>query len=304
MTLKGMRQEYTDCEAGNGIRTLTPADIERLAIRNHPRLDDGDAEALVVQAPGLSKWHPESGEFLIVTPWRHRREIPVVNVISAFQHEDALLEASIASAEKQGAAAFVLLDTLETRQPAFYARNGLKRLETIITYELTQPEAFLEQLTQRRLQFVHLDWQTAELGEAVLNLDRVAFPWLWWNSPEEFSSYLSMPNIEVWAGTLDGEVISYVGFTHFWRWSHLDRIAIRPDVQRRGFGREALHFAVERMLEKGAARIGLSTQGENTASRHLYESVGFRETPAHNYDVYGVVFEPGRTYIQQEEGQG
>lgn len=299
MMLKGISRGRFDRGARNGVRTLTPADTQHLAIRNHPRLNDGDAEALVIQAPGLSKWHPESGEFLIVTPWRHRQEIPAVNVMSAFRHEDALLAASIEAAEKQGAAAFVLLETYETRQPSFYVRNGLGRLETIITYELIEPGTFLRQLTHRRQEFVQLDRHTAELAKAVLDLDSVAFPWLWWNSPEEFSSYLSMPNIEVWAGILDGEVISYVGFTHFWRWSHLDRIAIRPDVQRQGLGREALHFAVERMLERGATRIGLSTQGENAASRHLYESVGFRETPGHNYDVRGVVFEPGRTYIEQ-----
>lgn len=299
MMLKGVARGRFDRDARNGIRTLTLADIEHLAIRNHPRLNEGDAEALVVQAPGLSKWHPESGEFIIVTPWRHRQEIPAVNVMSAFHHEDALLAASIEAAEKQGAAAFVLLETYETRQPSFYTRNGLKRLETIITYELIEPATFLKQLTHRRQQFVQLDRQTAELANAVLDLDRAAFPWLWWNSPEEFSSYLSMPNIEVWAGIRGGEVISYVGFTHYWRWSHLDRIAIRPDVQRQGFGREALHFAFERMLEKGATRIGLSTQGENAASRHLYESVGFRETSGHNYDVHGVVFAPGRKYIEQ-----
>jgi ribosomal protein S18 acetylase RimI-like enzyme len=299
MMLKGITRGRPDPDADNGVRTLTPADIDQLAIRNHPRLEEGDAEALVIQAPGWSKWHPASGEFLIVTPWRHRMEIPAVNVMSAFHHEDALLAASIASAEKQGAAAFVLLETYETRQPSFYARNGMQRLETIVTYELTQPGAFLKQMTRRRQQFVKLDRQTAELGEAVLNLDHVAFPWLWWNSAEEFSNYLSIPNIEVWAGTLDGNVISYVGFTHFWCWSHLDRIAIRPDAQRQGFGREALHFAVERMLEQGATRVGLSTQGENEASRNLYESIGFRETPGHNYDVHGVVFEPGRRFIEQ-----
>src|SRR5690606_40387993 len=76
------------------IRTLTPADIERLHIDNHPRLALGDAESLVIQAPRLPKWHPASGEFLLVTPWRHRSELPAVSVTSAFQHADGLLAAS------------------------------------------------------------------------------------------------------------------------------------------------------------------------------------------------------------------
>lgn len=299
MMLKGIARDRSERDAESGVRTLHPEDIEKLSIINHPRLEEGDAEALVIQAPGLSKWHPESREFLIVTPWRHRREIPAVNVFSAFQHEDALLAASIASAEEQGAAAFVLLDAYETRRPSFYVRNGMGRLEKIVTYEMTDPHSFLFTIPLRRLQFVRLDRDAPELGEAVLELDHAAFPWLWWNSPEEFSSYLAIPNIEIWAGLLDGEVISYVGFTHFWRWSHLDRIAIRPDVQRQGFGREALHFAVERMVLNGSHRIGLSTQGNNAISRQMYESVGFRETPEHHYDVYGVVFPAGRAFIPE-----
>ena len=45
---------------GDEIRTLTPADLRHLHLRDHPRLGPGDAESLVIQSPGLSKWHPAS----------------------------------------------------------------------------------------------------------------------------------------------------------------------------------------------------------------------------------------------------
>lgn len=286
-----------------GVQTLTPADISRLSIRNHPQLDEGDAEALVVQSPGLSKWHPESGEFVLVTPWRHRKELPAIQILWSFRHEDALIAALIAAAEASGAAGVVLTNTYETRRPAFYARNGIEHLETIVTYMLSQPKPFLDSVTRRKQEFFQFDYRRPDLAKAVLELDHAAFPWLWQNSSEEFSRYIALPNVEVWVGMVDGEIVSYLGFMHFGSWSHLDRIAVRPDVQQQGFGREALHFAVEHMLLRGARRVGLSTQGGNQRSRRLYESVGFRETPAHHYGVYGVLFAEGRERMKQE-GRG
>ena len=299
--LKGIAQGWQRRDEGGEVRTLAPSDIGRLAVRNHPRLRSGDAEALIIQCPGLSKWHPESGEFLIVTPWRHRPEIPTIGINSAFRHEDALLEAVLESAKEQGACAFVLLETFETRRPSFYEKHGLERVEQIITYEHPHPLSFLATITEKRQQFVRLSRETAAIAEEVLKIDQAAFPWLWWNSADEFSSYLAMPNIDLWAGMVNGEVISYVGFTHYHQWSHLDRIAIRPDVQRQGYGLEALHFAVERMVEHGALRVGLSTQGNNAASRRMYESVGFQTTPEHDYDVYGVIFPLGQRFLKHEE---
>lgn len=285
------------------VRTLTPADIPQLQVRNHPRLRPGDAESLVIQSPGLSKWHPASGEFVLVTPWRHRPDIPSVNVLSAFQHEDALLSAAMESAEEQGAAAFVLLDAYEIRRPAFYARNGLEQLETILTYEHRDPQVLVRDAPKPRQQFE--PWFGADDGvlDDLLELDHTAFPWLWWNSKQEFAAYSRMPFVEVWLGRLDGRVTSYVGITHFRRWSHLDRIAILPDVQGQGFGRETLTFAINRMLEMGADRVGLSTQRNNHRSRRMYEKSGFSETPELNYDVFGILFEEGRRRMTREQLQ-
>jgi len=280
------------------VRTLTPADIDALNLAHYPRLQEGDAESLVVQCPGLSKWIPGSGEFVLVVPWRHRAELPWVHTLWGFSRETELLTAVSEAAEEQGKAGVILMDAYESRRPGFYARNRLELLETIVTYELAQPEAFLRTIERYRQEFVSVG-RRPELIASLVALDHAAFPWLWWNSPEEFASYLVMPNVEVWAGVLDDEVVSYVGITHFRGWGHLDRIAIRPDVQSRGLGRESLHYAVGRMVERGARRVGLSTQGKNARSRRLYESVGFRETPAHHYDVYGVMFAEGRARMAE-----
>jgi ribosomal protein S18 acetylase RimI-like enzyme len=288
----------------DGIQTLTPGDIPKLTLRNHPRLRPGDAESLVIQSPGLSKWHPESGEFVLVTPWRHRADIPSVNVLSAFQHEDALLSASIESARERGSAAFVLLDAYEIRRPAFYSRNRLERLETILTYEHQSPEDLVRHDMPLRQEFEPWFGAEDETFEELIALDDAAFPWLWRNSREEFAAYVRMPFVEIWVGRLNGRVTSYLGMTHFRRWSHLDRIAIMPDVQGQGMGRETLRFGVSRMLDKGVDRIGLSTQRNNVRSRQMYEKSGFIETPELNYDVFGVLFDEGQKHVSSEHARG
>lgn len=283
----------------NGVRPLRPEDISRLHLRNHPQLDDGDAEARVIQLPGLSMWHPDSGEFILTTPWRHRMDIPTASTISAMRHDSELLEASVAEAERRGHAAFILMETFERRPPQFYARNNMQHLESILTYEHKRPFEMVRDTTPRDLEFVPYDGLDAWLGEQILKLDHQAFPWLWQNSVGEFAAYLRMPFTELWAGLLDGKVVCYFGVTHFRRWSHLDRIAIRPALQGQGLGRQALKYAVERMLTAGAERVALSTQRANHISRQMYEGVGFAETEQNHYDIYGILFAEGRAHMRE-----
>ncbi len=285
------------------VQVLTPADIPRLRTGGHPRLRPGDAESLVIQAPGLSQWHPASGEFLLVTPWRHRRDIPSVNVLHAFEHEDELLEAAIDAAREQGKAAFVLLDAFEIRRPRFYERNSFDKLESILTYEHRSPEDLLVGAPPPQMEFEPWFGGEDEAIEVLMALDAAAFPWLWRNCREEFLAYARMPFVEIWIGRIDGRAVAYFGITHFRGWSHLDRIAVIPHGQGQGLGRETLRAAVSRMLNAGADRIGLSTQKNNARSRRMYELSGFVETPDLNYDVYGILFDEGRRRMRAMEGQ-
>ncbi|MGB3329330.1 MAG: GNAT family N-acetyltransferase, partial [Thermomicrobiales bacterium] len=105
------------------------------------------------------------------------------------------------------------------------------------------------------------------------------------------------PGVEVWIGIAEGAVVSYVGFTNYHAWGHLDRIATRPALQGRGFGREAAQFAIQTMVGQGARRIALSTQGDNVQSQRLYDRLGFHRTPTHDYRVYAIVFDRDRLGI-------
>jgi ribosomal protein S18 acetylase RimI-like enzyme len=280
------------------VEPLTLGDVPRLIPGGNPRIDTADIETILATSPHQSFWAPESGEFVLVTPWRHRVELPNVHTLWSFRNDGALVRAAAEAAEARGAAALVMLETGERRRPAFYHQNGFSRVEVIRTYEHIEPRVLARQVDPGTQEFVRVTLDQPALLAAVQMLDHQAFPWFWWNSPEEFDAYLRMSDVEVWAGVRDGAVVSYIGFTSFHQWAHLDRIAVAPELQGKGIGRSAVAFAARRTLAEGARHLGLSTQNGNRVSRHLYESLGFRHTRTSDYDVFGIVMDPGRVFAQ------
>ena len=281
-------------------RQLWPADVSRLHLSNHPRLSSAEAASLLLESPGSSFWIPTTSEFILVTPWRHRSELVTVHTYGAFANEDMLLHAAMEFAREQGRAGFVVVDINETRRPGFYARHGLERFEEIVTYEHRRPFSLASGAIPNAVEFRRVVGFDLDLLRAVQELDNIAFPWFWWNSPEEFDAYLDYPGVEIWAGIREHEVVTYVGTTHYRSWAHLDRIATRPDLQGTGIGRAALTFAVKTMVEGGGRRVALSTQGNNSRSRGLYQRSGFVRTPADDYSVFVAVFNESLIYADYE----
>jgi len=60
---------------------------------------------------------------------------------------------------------------------------------------------------------------------------------------------------------------------------YLQRVAVHPDEQRRGWGRALVADALHWFRRRGARRALVNTQLENTAALTLYESCGFRRLP-------------------------
>lgn len=274
------------------VRQLLPADVSRLRLGEHARIDEADAAALVIQSPGSSFWVPETGEFLLVTPWRHRPDIITFHTFGAFAHEPELMAAVIEHGRQAGFAALVVVSINETRHATFYSRYGLTKIEDIVTYEHRRPAqmAAVDAAGEPEFRLVNPDDRTAM--STLLEMDHQAFPWLWRNSPIEFESYLRFPGVEVWMGFTGDEAVCYAGITLYNRWGHLDRIATRPRYQGRGYGRRTLSMAVRRLVELGARRVGLSTQGENARSQALYASTAFDRTPGDDYEIFAIVFDP------------
>ena len=267
------------------IRVLLPGDIPSLRLGWQHRHDASDIEQLLGIYPGRSVWLPDSREFVLLGPWRHRPEIAGVVEVAAVRNAEALIGKAVQLADDRGAHLVLMTEMDERRRPAFYERLGFVELEEVITYETAQ--AVPLPTNTYPLTFVQVAGHDTTLLEAVLRLDHLAFPWLWWNSSEELAAYSFMPGVAIFAGMLDGDLITYAGLTTYPGWGHLDRIAVHPDYQGRGFGRTTLGFALGTLSIRGARRIGLSTQGDNARSQRMYEHVGFKRSRSNDYRLYG-----------------
>lgn len=270
---------------------LRVEDVGYLRLENHSRLTPAEAIDIVRLRPGGSFWIPDTGEFMLVAPWRHRPELTAVHTSGAFANEDALMRAAIEGARKQGAAGFVMVDMCEVRHPRFYARHGLRRLEDIVTFNHRRPASLAAAAISDEIEFVRVDGSDSGLLREVRDLDWTTFPWFWWNGAEEFEAYLKIPDVELWAGVLNDRVVTYSGTTRYRRWAHLDRIATHPALRGRGYGRATLIFAVRSMVRQGCREIVLSTQGNNPRSRRLYQQTGFVRTPADDYSIFVAPFD-------------
>lgn len=269
--------------SGATIEPLRPEDSGRVSLGWSSNFVPRDLEQHLRTHPGLSWWEPGSGEYLIGGPWRNRAEIAVVQELTARLHTEALTAAFTTASREHGLQLAVILDQHEARPAEFYRRIGFDLLQQIIVYELPRlPRPVPEPAT---LCFTPV---RPEMRDTLLGVDHAAFPWLWWNSATEFASYGSLYGVEIFIGCeADGTPVAYVGITSYRGWGHLDRIAVIPGRQGRGYGLETLNFAVAHLGSLGARRIGLSTQADNLRSRQLYERYGFRRTAGSDYTIYG-----------------
>ena len=280
--------KFAPAYAATQPQPLTPALVARHRFDWASRVDINELDRIVSVFPGRSLWIPESDELLVVSPWRNRNDIAAVAQISAIHRLDDLIRAARQAAFRLGAHAFVMPEWNETRNPRFYARNGLDVFEEVVSFETgtgTSQPADLRRGNPTQL--LSID---SPLLDHILAIDHAAFPWLWRNSRLEFEHYLLSPSVEIWAQCdAEGEPISYVGMTSYAGWGHLDRVAVAPERQGEGYGRAAVLFATARLRQLGARRVGLSTQRSNIRSRQLYERIGFQQTHQNDYRIYGTL---------------
>ena len=261
-------------------------DISQLRLGWSSRYDRYELEQILRYGSGTALWSPETREYVIGGPWRHRHEIVSILELSATARAARLLDELANTAARNGKRLVIASELREVRNHAFYQSAGYNLIEEILIYQLPRISGREPELGD--LRFVRVDIDDEQALADLLVLDHAAFPWLWWNSIEEFINYGTSPGVELYLGRdPHGKPVSYIGVTSFRSWGHLDRIAVAPDVQGRGFGLRTLDFAVYVLAREGARRLALSTQGGNQRSRHLYERYGFRRASGQDYNLYG-----------------
>jgi ribosomal protein S18 acetylase RimI-like enzyme len=278
-----------------GIQELRPQDVPLLRLSRQSEIDD--ALDAISRYPGRSVWLPSSLEYVLVTPWRNRRSVGYVGELASIRNTEALIRAAGERASELGDTLTLMIDLDEERPRGFYRRAGLHPIERIVTYDLRRGNQRLAQASKTR--FIRAEAGREDHLQALMAIDRQSFPWLWWNTPEEFAHYEAQPGVEIYLGIRDGRAVSYCGFTIFLGWAHLDRIAVSPEHQGSGVGRDTLAFVIEELFRVPVDRIGLSTQELNERSRRLYEASGFRRSPGYDYCLYGMAHrEPALSLVE------
>lgn len=279
----------SDIDRRNGKLVVIPLaadDAHRLRLGWTSRFDRSDIRNVVSRYPGLSQWIPETGEYLIAGPWRHRDEVSSVLELSGRDGGPSLLRSFAEASASQGKHVALLSEHQETRDPSLYVQAGFDLIEHIMIYEL--PQVPVIDTSRFQLQFEEMPVSRESSLNELLDLDHDSFPWLWWNSSDEFLSYGRAHGVKIYGGRdTSGRLVSYIGVTRFRAWGHLDRIAVRRDRQGQGIGLESLEWAIHVLSMSGARRIGLSTQARNERSRLLYERYGFQRSPQQDYFLYG-----------------
>jgi ribosomal protein S18 acetylase RimI-like enzyme len=276
----------TNLDPRNSIEPLRPEHLRHLHVGWRSRLNLNEIRDCLTRAPGRSMWDAVTHEYAIVGQWRNRDDVLQIADLAAVRNPEALVMATSERVRDLGAAMTVIVEIDETRRPSFYHRCGFEHIEKVITYDLERQGIPRIDLP-RRLRFVEADPRDPMTLETLLRIDHASFPWVWWNVQREFEVYAVTPGVEIYLGLDDGVPVSYAGFTAFPAWGHLDRIAVMPEEQGKGYGLNTLAFAVETMLARGSRKIGLSTQSTNVRSQRLYQRYGFVRTADNDYDLWG-----------------
>ncbi|MCR9164106.1 MAG: ribosomal protein S18-alanine N-acetyltransferase [Nannocystaceae bacterium] len=121
---------------------------------------------------------------------------------------------------------------------------------------------------------------TASDLEAILRIESRVFgnPW----APRAYLDEIERPMAIVELAVAEDGAVS--GYSCTWHVlaagemeAHLLRIAVDPDAQRRGIGRDLLGAVLERATAHGASRVLLEVGASNRAARALYDAAGFAE---------------------------
>ncbi len=272
------------------IRTLGPDDVSSLRL---PGQRSSQAMRLALKRhSGRSVWAPSTLEYALLQPWRNRPEITSVDELVAVRHADLLLRSAFERCIAHGDELMLAIELESDHTPSRFERAGLEMLEEVITYDIQTSRTPPPPQRGVRLDSVGMDDE--RVIDLIAQIDESAFPWLWRNNRAEFDIYLRTPGVEVLLVADDDEPVGYIGMTLFAGWGHLDRIAIAPDLQGRGYGWDALALTVDAMRQRGALRVALSTQRMNWRSQRLYERFGFHRTYDHDYRLFGWWSDPQR----------
>ncbi len=112
---------------------------------------------------------------------------------------------------------------------------------------------------------------------AVAAVDKMAFKPLWQNSLDALMLAFHKASLASVA-ILDNKIVGYQISTSTPINTHLARLAVNPECQRKNIGYALVRDMLVSSLKLNCWQVTVNTQGDNTASLSLYDSLGFTLT--------------------------
>ncbi len=109
---------------------------------------------------------------------------------------------------------------------------------------------------------------------AVLAIEKLCFPTPW--SHFAYYTELTENHYALYiVGKIKGQVVAYAGAWVILDEAHITNVAVHPDWQGQGFGREILVALLARAKTRGAASATLEVRKSNYHAQKLYLKYGF-----------------------------
>lgn len=253
---------------------LRPDDVPTLRRPVATTLSTRALREHVARFPHLAWRTPSGSEYIVGGTWRQRDDIGTVEELSARCDGPALLARLVEALAASGARLVVLAGQEADLREHFYRAQGFAEIDRIVRMEKldrTVPRTVPPPGVRLR------PYAVTDLA-AVLDVERHAFDWLWWNSAAELEGYRQQPGVRIVVAEYEGRIVGYSGLTIYRRDGHLDRLAVHRDVQGHGIGRLLLADALRTMYAAGVRWVGLTTQVTNRTAQALYRAYGFART--------------------------
>jgi ribosomal-protein-alanine N-acetyltransferase len=121
--------------------------------------------------------------------------------------------------------------------------------------------------------------RTAHLNDLPLltALDELAFEQNWHKRSRHFKEALAKA-ASFSVATVGNRIVAFEWTELYQQHAHITRLAVHPDYQGQGIGRQLIYQAIVDALSAGADLITLNTQETNQRSRALYKRFGFVDT--------------------------
>jgi ribosomal protein S18 acetylase RimI-like enzyme len=105
-------------------------------------------------------------------------------------------------------------------------------------------------------------------------------------SEEEVRAWLA-GGFEVYRSMQDGRLVAAVRCSFPTSTCHLDRLAVDPDLRRRGLGQALVEHAVARARRAGVTRVWTQMNPKIDEAMALFRSLGFRDAGRHLATYWG-----------------